>query len=88
MLTGGESEGGVRGLHVASFWAWVGCFAVHVAFNGREVLRNLNAEWLSRARARTSGAQVRAALVLASVLGGVLVALALASKITGYEMGD
>ena len=88
MLIDGQSEGAVRGLHVASFWIWIGCFVVHVAFNGRDVLRNLRAEWFSRARARIAGAQVRAALVLASILGGVLVALALVSKITGYEMGD
>jgi hypothetical protein len=88
MLIDGQSEGAARGLHVASFWVWIGCFAVHVAFNGREVLHNLHAEWFSRSRARIAGASVRATLVLASILGGVLVALALASKITGYEMGD
>lgn len=88
MLIDGQSEGAIGGLHVASFWAWIGCFAVHVAFNGREVLRNLQAEWYSRARTRIAGAEVRAVLVLASILGGVLLALALASKITGYEMGD
>ena len=88
MLIDGQSEGALRGLHVASFWVWIGCFAVHAAFNGREVLRNLHAEWSSRARAQIAGAQVRTALVLASTLGGVLVALALASKISGYQMGD
>jgi hypothetical protein len=87
MLIDGQGEGTVRGLHLASFWVWIGCCAVHVAFNGREVLHNLHGEWFSQARARIAGAQVRAALVLGSILGGVLVALALASKLTGYEMG-
>jgi FtsH-binding integral membrane protein len=88
MLIDGQSEGAVRGLHVASFWVWIGCFVVHIVFNSREVLRNLHGEWFSRARMRVAGAQVRGVLVLASMFGGVLVALALASKITGYHMGD
>ena len=88
MLIDGQSEGAVRGLHVASFWVWIACFAVHVVFNGREVLNNLHQVWLSRARTQIFGAQVRAALVLGSILGGVIVALALVSKMTGYQMGD
>jgi hypothetical protein len=88
MLLSGDSEGSVRGIHVASFWAWIGCLAVHVVLNGREVLRHLRGEWLTRSRERVAGAQLRAALVLASILGGLLVAIALISKITGYEMGD
>jgi hypothetical protein len=88
MLLAGEGEGGIRGLHVASFWVWIGCFAVHVVFNAREVVRNLRGEWFPRARARIVGAELRTALVLASILGGLLVALALGSKISGYEVGD
>ena len=88
MLLGGTGEGTLSGLHVASFWVWIGCLAVHVLFNGREVLGNLRAEWLARARARIAGAEVRALLVLSSILGGVLLAIALISKITGYDMGD
>ena len=88
MLVAGSGGGGTRSLHVASFWVWIGCLAVHIAFNAREVLTNLRGEWFSRTRLRIAGAQVRAALVLSSILGGMLVALALVSKITGYEMGD
>ena len=88
MLLAGNSDGAVRGLHVASFWVWIACFGVHVLLNGREVLRNLRSEWFDRARMRIAGAELRGALVMASILGGVLVALAVISKITGYEMGD
>ena len=88
MLAGGQGEGAAHGLHVASFWVWIACFAVHVVLNGREAVRNLRADWFSAAWARIAGAELRAALVLASILGGVLVALALASKITGYDLGD
>lgn len=88
MLADGSGEGAARGIHVASFVVWVGCLAVHVLFNSREVLRHLRSEWLTRARARIAGAELRAVLVLSSILGGVLVALALISKITGYHVGD
>ena len=88
MLLNGEGEGGVRDLHVLSFWVWIACLAVHVLLNGRQVLRNLRSEWFTRARLRVAGAEVRAGLVLASMLGGLLVALAVISKITGYDIGD
>ena len=88
MLVNGEGEGAVRDLHVTSFWLWIACFVVHVAFNARQVAGNLRSEWFARARQRITGAELRAGLVLASVLGGVMVALALISKITGYDVGD
>ena len=88
MLLAGDADGVVHSVHVASFWVWIGCLAVHVLLNGREVLRNLRTEWFARSRARIAAAQVRASLVLGSLLGGVLLAIAVASKISGYEMGD
>jgi hypothetical protein len=88
MLAGGEAEGAVRDLHVTSFWVWIACLALHVLLNGRRVLANLRGEWFSRARMAIAGAQLRAVLVLASITGGVLVAVSLLSKITGYEFGD
>jgi hypothetical protein len=84
MLVNGDGEGAVRGIHTTSFWIWIACLGLHVVFNGRQVLGNLN-----RARLAISGAEVRAMLVLASILGGLMVALSLISKITGYEIsGD
>lgn len=88
MLADGSGEGGVRDVHVTSFWVWISCLAVHIVFNAQAVLRNLRSEWLARARQRIAGAELRATLVLASMLGGLLVALALISKVTGYEVGD
>ena len=88
MLLNGDSEGAAHGIHVASFWVWIACFGIHVLLNGREVLTNLRSEWFSRARMRLAGAELRAGLVVASLLGGVLVAIALVSRITGYHMGD
>lgn len=88
MLIAGNGEGGAHSLHVASFWVWIGCLAIHVVLNGREVLRNVRAEWFAGARARIVGAEIRSLLVLSSILGGVLVVVALMSKITGYHMGD
>jgi hypothetical protein len=88
MLVQGEGGGAVQGIHVASFWVWIACLALHVVFNGTEVVRHLRAEWFARGRARSAGAKLRAALVLSSILGGLLVALALISKIAGYDLGD
>lgn len=88
MLLDGEAEGTVRDLHVVSFWAFLGCLALHALLNGREVLRHVRREWMGRAHERVALAGVRATLLLASILGGVLVAVALLSKITGFDAGD
>jgi hypothetical protein len=47
----------------------------------------VRSHWLAHARERVAGAELRAALVLGSLLGGVLLAIALLSKITGWH-GD
>jgi hypothetical protein len=88
MLVAGNGEGAARGIHVTSFWIWIACLVIHVVLNARQVLTNLRFEWLAKASLRIAGAELRAALVLASILGGVMVALALLSSITGYQMGD
>jgi hypothetical protein len=88
MLVTGDGGGVAQSVHVTSFWVWLCCLAVHVVLNARELVTNMRAEWFARARARIAGAEVRAALVLASILGGVLLAIALVSKITGFETGD
>jgi hypothetical protein len=87
MLLAGEGSGSVRTVHQLSFWLWLACLAVHVALNGREVVRRVRSEWLAHARARIPGAELRAALLLGSVLGGVLLALSLLSKISGWDAG-
>ena len=84
MLFGAGGEGAARDLHVASFWIWIVCLGIHVLFNARQVIGNLRS-----ARLRIAGAEMRAMLVLGSILGGVMLALAVISKITGYELsGD
>ncbi|HET8537903.1 MAG TPA: hypothetical protein VFL73_12055 [Solirubrobacteraceae bacterium] len=87
MLLRGEGGGLLGSVHVASFWVWLGCLAVHVTFNAREVMTMVRSHWLAHARERVAGAELRAALVLGSLLGGVLLAIALLSKITGWH-GD
>jgi hypothetical protein len=69
---------------VASFWIWIACLGVHVLFNARQVMGNLRS-----VRLRIAGAELRAMIVLGSILGGLMLALAVISKITGYELsGD
>ena len=83
LLLAGHGGGAAGALHVTSFWVWAACLALHIVLNGREVLTVIRSRWLSRER--VAGAELRAALVLASVLGGVLLALSLTSKITGWH---
>jgi hypothetical protein len=87
LLLQGHGGGAAGALHVTSFWVWLVCLAVHVVFNGREVVTTLRAQWFAHGRDRVAGAEMRAALVLASLLGGVLMALSVISKITGWH-GD
>jgi hypothetical protein len=87
LLLRGHGGGLAGSLHVASFWIWLACLAIHVTFNAREVATLVRAQWLARARERIAGAELRATLVLSSLLGGVLLAIALLSKITGWH-GD
>jgi hypothetical protein len=84
LLLQGEGGGIAGALHVTSFWVWLACLALHVALNGREVLSVMRAALTSR-RERLAGAQLRAALVLGSLLGGILLAISLVSKITGWH---
>lgn len=88
MLLDGEGSDSLNAVHVTSFWIWVACLALHVLLNGREVIARVRSEWLAGVRSRLPGAELRAGLVLASVLGGVLLAISLASKITGFQGGD
>lgn len=85
MLLKGTTSGGMGSVHVVSFWVWLACLGVHVAFNGREVLRIIRSHWLGRGRERVAGAQLRAVLLLGSLLGGVLLALSVLSKISGWD---
>ena len=68
LLTLGQTEGTVVGLHKASFIVWVGAAAVHVLAHIPKMPRLL--------RARAAGAGPRIALVVAAVAAGVLLAIA------------
>lgn len=85
MLLDGEASDTLLTLHVVSFWTWLACLAIHVAFNLREVVSRVRSEWLDHAKARLPGAELRAALLLGSLLGGFLLALSALSKITGWD---
>jgi len=82
-----NGSGGLNGVHQVSFVLWLACLAVHVVLNGREVLQRVRSEWITHARSRLPGAELRAALLLSSLLGGVLLALSVMSKISGWDAG-
>ena len=85
VLLDGEASGGLLTIHQTCFWIWLGCLAVHVVFHAGTVARTARADWRAFGRDVLPGAPVRATLVLASLAGGVLLALAVLSKITGWD---
>ena len=80
MLLDGTDSSPASGIHGTSVWIWGACLGVHALFNAREMI-----EAFRSGRHRAAGAELRAALVLGSLLGGLALALALLSKISGFE---
>jgi hypothetical protein len=74
-------------LHKVSFIVWGACFGVHFLSYLPRVARSLRADWRAARREDVPGAGLRGALVVASVGGGVALALAVLSVITGYGGG-
>ncbi|HEY1594544.1 MAG TPA: hypothetical protein VGF74_04040 [Thermoleophilaceae bacterium] len=72
-------------LHKISFIVWSGFFVVHFLVYVPRVLRSLRDDWTPAARRRVAGAQTRLALMLASIGGGVALALALLPLISGWH---
>jgi hypothetical protein len=85
MLLDGEASDGLLTIHQTSFWVWLGCLAVHVLFHATTIVRTARSDWRVFGQNVVPGAQLRATLVLASLAGGVLLALAVLSKITGWD---
>jgi hypothetical protein len=72
-------------LHKISSIVWSGFFVVHFLVYVPRVLRSLRDDWTPAARRRVAGAQTRLALMLASIGGGVALALALLPLISGWH---
>ena len=75
-------------LHKASFIVWGAVFGVHFLAYAPRVLRSLPADWGEAGRRAVPGAGARALVLAVALGGGVVLALALLSHVTGWHGGD
>ncbi len=61
-------------VHKASFIVWLGAMTIHVIGHARETLHLGPLDWLRRTRHRVRGASSRQALLIASLVAGVVLA--------------
>ena len=81
LLLSGHRSDLVFNLHKVSFIVWSGCFGVHFLAHAPHTLRALQAG----RRRRIPGSELRLALVVASIGGGLALAVAVLSLITGWH---
>ena len=72
-------------LHKVSFIVWSGCFGVHFLAHAPETLRALRTGFRRSSGRRIPGSELRLALVIASIGGGLALAVAVLSLITGWH---
>jgi hypothetical protein len=71
-------------VHKASFIVWGAVFVIHLLSHLPRMLRSLRRDWTASARHEVPGAGLRAAALAGSLGGGLALALALLSVITGW----
>lgn len=87
LLALGHRSGLLLQVHKASFVIWGATFAVHFLAHLPRMMRSLGEDWSGRRRRPVPGAVKRAGLVLASLGGGVALAVALLSAINHWQGG-
>jgi hypothetical protein len=85
MLVSGRRTDLVFNLHKVGFIVWGGCFAVHFLAHLPDTVRSLQRGWARSGRRRVAGSELRLGLVIASMGGGLALALAVLSLITGWR---
>jgi hypothetical protein len=85
LLVSGHRSDLVFNLHKVGFIVWGACFAVHFLAHLPGTVRSLRTGWTRSKRRRVAGADLRLGLVIASVGGGLALALAVLSLITGWH---
>jgi hypothetical protein len=85
LLLSGHRSDLVFNLHKVSFIVWSGCFGVHFLAHAPHTLRALQTGRRRSSRRRIPGSELRLALVVASVGGGLALAVAVLSLITGWH---
>jgi hypothetical protein len=87
LLILGHRSGLLLQLHKVSFIVWGATFAAHFVAYLSKVARSLTSDWTAARRREIPGARLRLVLLLGSIAGGVALALALLSSITGWHGG-
>ena len=85
LLLSGHRSDLVFNLHKVSFIVWSGCFGVHFLAHAPETLRALRTGSRRSSGRRIPGSELRIALVIASIGGGLALAVAVLSLITGWH---
>jgi hypothetical protein len=85
LLVLGHRAGILLPLHKISFIVWSAFFGVHFLAYVPHVLRSLRDDWTRAARLRVTGSELRMALLVASIGGGVALALAVLPLISAWH---
>jgi len=86
MLVGHRSHTALQ-LHKLSFILWGVVFGIHFLAYLPRMLRSLRADWTHSRREAVKGAELRAAIIAASLGGGLALALSLLSQINAWHRG-
>jgi hypothetical protein len=85
LLAAGQKDGTLLEIHKVSFIVWLALFGVHLLAYLPRAVRSLGADWVGARREAVPGAGVRAMLVVASLGGGVALALSLLSSMSSWH---
>jgi hypothetical protein len=85
LLVVGHKSGALFTLHKVSFSVWGAVFGVHFLAHLPRMARSLRSDWTAAGRSRLPGSGARTALVVASIGGGIALALAVLPLITSWH---
>ena len=85
LLIAGHRSNTLLEIHKVTFIVWGVLFAVHFLAHAPRMMRSLASDWTRRRRLEVPGAGMRLGLVAVSLGGGLVLALAVLSSITGWH---
>ena len=85
LLVMGHRSNTVFTLHKVGFIAWGVCFGVHFLAHLPRVVHSMASDWTQSARRRVAGTEARLMLLVASLGGGLALALAVLPTITAWH---
>jgi len=78
--------GSLRRIHSIAFYAWLVLVVAHVCLHWRDVRGLAMKDWVRRSRTAVPGALVRQAVVLISLVVGLMLGLSLVSNVGSYRL--